>query len=49
MIPYAFIAKVQIYGVDNPTYNDILRGYSTEKVAWEDAMTKELKSLRDLG
>ena len=49
MHPYAFIAKVYTHRVDNPTYNDIFRGSSTEKLAWEGAMTKELKSLGDLG
>ena len=31
------------------TYKDILKRSSTEEVAWKDVMTKELKSLTDIG
>ena len=41
--------KVQTNGVDNPTYTDILRGSSTDKIAWEYDMTNKLKSLAELG
>ena len=33
IFPCVFIAKVQNHGVDNPTYENILRGSSTEKTA----------------
>ena len=44
----AFIAKVQTHDLDNPTYDDNLRGAVAEKTAWDDSMTQELKSLADL-
>ena len=49
MQPCTFTTKLQTHGVVNLTYNNILRGSSTEKVAWEEAMTKELKYLGGLG
>ena len=47
--PCEFIANVQTHELDNPTYQNIRRGSVAEKTAWEEAMTKELKSLVDLG
>ena len=47
--PYSFTARLSGKDEDNPTYNDILRGSSTERALWEDAMVKELKSLGNLG
>ena len=47
--PYSFAARLSGKDEDNPTYNDILRGSSTERALWEDAMVKELKSLGNLG
>ena len=47
--PYSFAARLGGKDEDNPTYNDILRGSSSERALWEDAMVKELKSLGNLG
>jgi hypothetical protein len=47
--PCAFTTKVQTHNQDNPTYKDILRGSASEREQWDEAMTKELKSMADLG
>ena len=47
--PCAFTAKVQTHNQDDPTYKDIMRGSASEREQWDEAMTKELKSMADLG
>ena len=46
--PYALSAKVQTHKSDNPTYKDILRLPEEERLVWEEAMVKELQSLRKI-
>ena len=45
----AFIAKVWNHNLDDPTYKETIRWPIAEKIVCEEAMTKELKSLADLG
>ena len=44
-----FSAKVQNHTADNPSYKDIMQLPEEERKLWDEAMVKELKSLRDLG
>ena len=45
----AFTAKVHTHNQNNPTYKDILRGSALGREEWDTAMTKELKSMLDVG
>ena len=46
--PYALSTKVQTHNFDSLTYKDILRLLEEEILIWEEAMHKELHSLRNL-
>ena len=46
MHPYALSAKIQTHKCDTPTYKDIFRLLEEEGSLWDDAMIKELQSLR---
>ena len=45
----SYSIKIQTHTKDTPTYKDVLHSTDEEHVLWYAAMTKELKSLRDLG
>ena len=47
--PLAYSTKVHSHAADNPTYSNILRCEDGERKLWDEAIIKELKSLRDLG
>ena len=47
--PYSFVAKLQTHTLDMPTYNEVLNSDPQERVLWDKAMDKELKTLADLG
>lgn len=45
---YSFAAQLRGKDEDNPTYNDVLRGSSSEQILWEAAIVNVLKSLGNL-
>ena len=40
---------MQAHDLDKLTYKDVLRGSVAERADWDEAMTKELKGMVDLG